>query len=186
MKRILCAVLIIFALPACFFSCKGEPGFPETAETLYPIVEGQRIPFKVLFVSESNLTVDHFVLRNKGEAQAAMNEAFFQQLNSEQSEILLSQNYDVYQVVGVTTQTNSSNVKYGVTEVRELINDGDFVAVYATDRPDGNYVESDDLRNFTTVMLIKKADYDFSAHDDYLNIPVVKKLCYSLYPDRVL
>ncbi|MBE6690234.1 MAG: hypothetical protein E7590_03000 [Ruminococcaceae bacterium] len=187
MKRILCIVLVLCALPFCLFSCKREDpfDFPETAETVYPIVEGRRIPFKVLFVSSASGACDHFVIRSLFEAKNALGWGVISswwgediQIREAQQQMLLDVDYDMYQVIAVSVVVNPCGEPRGIRQVAELIErEGELVAVF-----DRSYApESEDVINkmedYATVMLVRKSDYDLENCTAPFGLRVTGYMC---------
>ena len=180
MKRLLCIFLtfcMMLGLTAC---TKEEKDFPTEVEAIFPTVEGRRIPFKLLSSGETRISAN-FVLRSKEEVE----QAFEQGLIPWQQDSLLRKDFELYQIVGITVSTNSTDMSWGVNKVAELVDTGELTAVYASDRPDEVWGSHDDYIKYLSIVLIRKSDYDFSNCENNFELQIKKKVCYSLYPDRV-
>ena len=185
MKRILCIVLVLCALPVCLFSCKREDSFdfPETAETLYPIVEGRRIPFKVLFVmccgSDGGL---YFVLRSELEAKNAIGLNYFMNWSEmdeggaeARAQAVLAVDYEIYQVIAISAPLTPLGLERGIRPVVELIDNNGLTAVCdRVGEPDGLIGIGG---HYTTVMLVRKSDYDLENCTAPFGLRVTGYLC---------
>ena len=190
-KKLFCLLLTLCTL-FCFSACqKEEPeqpddGFPTTAETIYPVVEGDRIPFQVLCTA----FVDHdMVFRTADEAhKALMRSANSWGFDDTERAQLAAINYEKYQVLCVTIQTFDDELQKGVREL--VIQDGALKAVYCS----GYVKKTEDWSgsinaalpgSYMTVLLIRKSDFDFSAYEHYNDVEITNLICYQNYPDRV-
>jgi hypothetical protein len=185
MKRIICVLLILCALPFCLFACKEETlDFPETAETVYPIVEGRRIPFKVLFVSTTN-GCSHFVIRSLLEAKNALGLRAISswwgediQIREAQQQMLLDVDYDIYQVIAVSVFADPCGEPSGIRQVVELIErEGELVAVFDRSYAPLSEIEINRHDRYTTVMLVRKSDYDLENCTAPFGLRVTGYLC---------
>ena len=192
MKRLLCILLVLCALPFCLISCKKDE-IPETVEAKYPVIEGRRIPFRYLFTSAVKNCGDHFVLRSTKEVEQAFEKDFLydefydgSSIEDELKEFLMEIDYDKYQVLGVTTAAYKD-----VTNVVELIErDGELCAVFESDYvppdPDAPRKDFPDVIYnyfYTTVILVRKGDLDLSHWEKPFNLDVTGYGCYKNLPE---
>ena len=192
MKRMLCVLLILCALPVCLFSCKREDpfDFPETVETLYPIVEGRRVPFKYLFTAKVKNAGECFILRSVKDVQRGFKQEFLSTMGMQEEieELLLGIDYDKYQVLGLSVSTKS------MPDLVELIDqDGTICTVYEHQDPvweeeklpATDYNDSFDFRTYTVVILARKSDFDLSHINRTFSANADQYLCYPNEPERV-
>ena len=192
MKRIICVLLILCALPFCLSACKEEDPFvfPETAETLYPIVEGRRVPFKYLFTAKPKNVGECFILRSVEDVKQGFKQEFLDTLGMQEEleALLLAIDYDMYQVLGLSTSV------HGIPDLVELIDrDGAVCVVYEyapmTRKREEGEVHRDYLEVIpqpkTVVILVRKSDFDLSHIDRTFSANADQYLCYPNNPGYV-
>ena len=193
MKRIICVLLILCALPFCLFACKEEDPFvfPETAETVYPIVEGRRVPFKYLFTAKPKNVGECFILRSVEDVKQGFKQEFLDTLGMQEEleALLLGIDYDKYQVLGLSASL------FGITpNLVELIDqEGTICVVYERKDqvweeeklPDTDIDGAFYLGNRTVVILVRKSDFDLSHIDRTFSANADQYLCYSYDPEYI-
>ena len=177
MKRIWCIILVGCIVFLCLTSCSH---LPKEAEAVYPIVEGRRIPFEILFVGSHGKNNGCIVFRSRQEVQQALDRKVLKNIGSYEKNLLLEQNYAIHQVICVNRHYHSS-----VKKVVEVVDHNGLGVVYESDWQEGDPI-ADDVKEYkTTALLIRKSDYDFSHTEDNLNVAFTMYTCYIHDPDKV-
>ena len=187
-KKLFCLFLVLCTL-FCFSACqKEEPeqpddGFPTTVETIYPVVEGDRIPFQTIGSCSGGTDM---IVRSAAEALVAFHNV--PGLDDIEIKKIAAVDFERYAVLCVTIQTFDDELQKGVREL--VIQDGALKAVYCS----GYVKKTEDWSgsinaalpgSYMTVLLIRKSDFDFSAYEHYNDVEITNLICYQNYPDRV-
>ena len=140
-----------------------EEGFPESAEVLYDTVEGTRIPFKSLGVLRAGTQDSQMlVLRSADEVNTAIEQGYFSFIGEEGKALLLSKNYDLYQIVAVR-YTGGDPYR----EVAELVVSGGALEVVRVRyiHPLGHY--ADVHYDEYALCLVQKSDINIPASSPF-------------------
>lgn len=175
MKRFLAFLLAVFCCTV-FVCCDKAPlddptppnttpeeGFSESAEVLYDTVEGTRIPFKSLgSLRAGTQNSEMLVLRSADEVNAAIEQGYFSFISEEGKALLLSKNYDLYQIVAVR-YTGGAPYR----EVAELVVSGGALEVVRVRyiHPLGHY--ADVHYDEYVLCLVQKSDVTISASNPF-------------------
>jgi hypothetical protein len=192
MKRMVCMTLMLCLLLPCLFSCEQEKewNIPETAETLYPVVEGRRVPFKYLFTAQVKNAGECFILRSADDVRQGFKQEFLYAMDMQEDieALLLGIDYDKYQVLGLSTSV------HGIPDLVELIDrDGTVCVVYEyapmTRKREEGEVHRDYLEVIpqpkTVVILVRKSDFDLSHINRTFSANADQYSCYPNNPGRV-
>lgn len=140
-----------------------EEGFPESAEVLYPEVEGTRIPFMTIgTVGAGNTDSQMLVLRNTDEVNAAIEQGVFRSIPDETKEMLLQKNFDLYQIVGIRYEGGAP-----YREVAELVLNGGALEVVRIRYINAQGHYHDGLYNHYVLCLIRKSDFGFPVSNPF-------------------
>ena len=179
MKRLLCCVLALCLLPITLLlgGCESD-GFPETAQAKYTAVEGERIPFELLFLTVRNYHKS-FVIRSELEAKTAWSFIRYDgyqfpngaETLAEHRQMLLDVDYDKYTVVGIEVPISPCGEAEACRIVAEvMLQNGKLCAV-----ADKEAIEMETglmSGSYVSVIKVRKDDFDLPDCITPFDIPV--------------
>ena len=174
MLRIGCIFLAVCLVLISFTSCSRVP---REAETIYPCVEGRRIPFEVLATGECRKDFGCFVVRSRKDAKELV------ERNLPAASRLMKVDYSRYAVIWI-----SRWYSYFIPgTVIELIDrDGDLGVIYESLWREGVYImDTEDRKpHYYALLLVRKKDLEGMELGEKLEVPYTQYICFLYDPER--
>ena len=177
MLRIGCVFLAVCLVLISFASCSRVP---REAETIYPCVEGRRIPFEVLLSGENYKDFGCILIRNRKDVDKAIENEWISNLAYRR---LKKVNYHHYAVVCISTWTNPF-IPGTVIEI--LDQDGNLGVVYESLWQEGAWSGDLDVKRTHSYafLLVRKKDLEGMKLGEKLEVPCTEYICYLYDPER--
>lgn len=180
MVRIVCALLAVCLVLLSFGSCARVP---REAETIYPCVEGRRIPFEVLATGKTKKNTGCVVLQNRRDVQEAIDEGLVREGLSDR---LKRVNYLLYTVLCVT-RWDSDFIPGTVIELLER--DGSLGVVYESLEQEGldpywGIMDGVVTPSVYALLLVRKRDLKGIDFGDELKVSYIRYTTFAYNPDK--